>query len=148
MVSCFLWCGDLRSTLHSLVDVWRIRHRPDVLLLFYEDIIDAHAATVRRLAEFMGIEADEQLIARVIQQTSHASMTADHAVFANRAQAKNMYAAQGLMLDESALVGKVRRGGGKVGAAREELGPSFSLAFARGWKTHVHSQLGYDNYVV
>ena len=38
MVSCFLWHGDLRTMLQSLVEAWKLRHRADVLLIFYEDI--------------------------------------------------------------------------------------------------------------
>ena len=64
-----------------------------------------------RLAEFMGVDASDELVQTVVQQTSHRAMLQHHAVFANRAQAANMHRAQGIEYDERGVVGKVRSGG-------------------------------------
>jgi hypothetical protein len=50
----------------------RFAHRshPNVLLLCYETLVNDHEESVRLIARFCGVEADETLIARVVEQST------------------------------------------------------------------------------
>ena len=50
--------------------VWPRRNDPDVLLLCYEDMKDDLPSAVRRIATFIGIELDDELLDVVVRQSS------------------------------------------------------------------------------
>lgn len=145
LCSFFLFSGDAEGMLASLIKAWQIRDNDDVLLLFYEDIQEDREAALRRLAAFMGVHADESLIALVLEQTSHAVMSEQHLAFPNLAQARHIHRAQGLELDEDSMLRKQERGDGKVGDSFT-LPPSFVQALERSWWRHVFPHLGFLNY--
>lgn len=60
---------------------WRARNRHNVLLLFYEDMVADHKATVVRLAQFMGIALTDDELARVLEVTSFRWMKENHIFF-------------------------------------------------------------------
>ena len=145
LVSFFLWNGDLRTMLQSLVSVWQVRNREDVLVIFYEEALRDRAAVVERLGRFMGVAPNASLVARVTEQTSHAAMSREHRAFANIAQARNMHRAQNLPFNASSLVGKVRRNGGRAGDG-SRLSPAFVDAVRRAWDTHARPALGFESF--
>jgi hypothetical protein len=81
--------------LQSLVDFWRVRHHPNIfvcysscshavvlnidpksLLLcqqfnFFEDAVTDHEGTIRRMAHWMNIDIDDNLLRLIKHQTSH-----------------------------------------------------------------------------
>lgn len=146
LCSIFLLMGDVASMLKSLAVVWEVRHRDDVLLMFYEHIMVDRTSMVRRLAAFMQVPVDEDLISLVVKQTSHNEMAALHSVFANPNQARNMHRAQGLPLDLTKMVGKVRKDGGAVGQAKG-LPESFAEACRKAWAYHAAVPTGFSSYV-
>ena len=131
--------------LQSLVSVWQVRNREDVLVIFYEEALRDRAAVVERLGRFMGVAPNASLVARVTEQTSHAAMSREHRAFANIAQARNMHRAQNLPFNASSLVGKVRRNGGRAGDG-SRLSPAFVDAVRRAWDTHAKPALGFESF--
>ncbi len=59
-----------------LAEWWAVRHAPNVLFLTYEELKADHAASVRRIAEFMGVELTPDELAAVVEQSKFASMKA------------------------------------------------------------------------
>ena len=57
-----------------------------MLLLFYDDLKEDHIECVRRIAKFMGVDCDEETIARVVHTTTHAEMVKHHSKFDNQGQ--------------------------------------------------------------
>ncbi len=42
--------------------------------MFFDDLKEDHTGCVRHIAKFMGVDCDEEAIARVVHTTSHAEM--------------------------------------------------------------------------
>jgi hypothetical protein len=55
---------------------WAARHEPNVLVLTYEELKKDHAGSVRRIAQFMGVELTADELAAVVEQSSFAVMNA------------------------------------------------------------------------
>ena len=66
---------------YHMTSWWEQRHNRDVLLLCYEDMKADLPATVRRIARFMGIPLDDELLDIVIRQSSRAFMLAHREQF-------------------------------------------------------------------
>ena len=58
------------SNLRDILVWWEHRHDKDVLLLFYDDLKEDHTGCVRRIAKFMGVDCDDETIARVVHTTT------------------------------------------------------------------------------
>ena len=65
----------IESQLNDLVKWWEHRNNENMLLLFFDDLKEDHAGTVRQIAKFMGVELDDAAVARVVHKTSHAEMS-------------------------------------------------------------------------
>ena len=72
------WTAD---NLRNMLAWWEHRHDDNVLILFFEDLKEDHEGYVRRIAKFMGIDCDEETIARVVHTTTHAEMAKHHSKF-------------------------------------------------------------------
>jgi aryl sulfotransferase len=59
-----------------LAGYWALRHEPNVLFLMYEHLQKDHAGSVRRIAEFMGVELTASELATVVEQSSFTEMKA------------------------------------------------------------------------
>ena len=57
-----------------LAGYWAVRHEPNVLFLTYEGMIEDHAGTVRKLADFMGVDLTADELESVLHQSSFAAM--------------------------------------------------------------------------
>jgi aryl sulfotransferase len=62
------------SWAEHVASYWAVRHAPNVLFLTYEDMIRDHVGTVRKLAEFMGVELTPNELQSVVRQSSFAAM--------------------------------------------------------------------------
>ncbi len=71
--------GCLEATLHHLHTFWAQRSRAQVALFHYGDLTHDLDREVRRLADFLGIEADESRIDAVVAAGTFAAMKADAA---------------------------------------------------------------------
>lgn len=62
------------SAFHHLETWWQARTEPNVLFVHYADLLADPTVEIRRLAEFLGIEIDDDDLARVVEVTSFSSM--------------------------------------------------------------------------
>eukprot|EP00731_Ephydatia_muelleri_P016454 Em0009g878a len=91
----------------------------DVLLLFYDDLKEAHTECVRRIAKFIGVYCDEETIARVVHTTTHAEMVKHESKF----DFHNIIVALAKQLGDDPpfeVVGRVRKDGGQSGHDRQD----------------------------
>ena len=58
------------SIFPHLLSWWKQRENPDVLWMFYEDLREDLPACVRRIADFMGINLTEELLAVTLENSS------------------------------------------------------------------------------
>ena len=68
--------ADSRGYWYHLRSWWEQRHNPAVLLLCYEDMKADLPGTVRKIAHFMGIPLDAELLDIVVRQSSREFMLA------------------------------------------------------------------------
>ena len=88
-------------------------------IIFFDDLKEDHAGNVRRIATFMGIDLDEDAIARVIHTTSRAEMSRQASKFDTHKIALKMSKMIGEEpVPESEFVGRVRKDGGKSGEGK------------------------------
>lgn len=113
MCSFLLENGDVEEAMRSLARAWEHQMDAGMLLLFYENIVEDHRGTAKRLAEFMEVSLSAAELDRIVGQTTKEGMLQHHGAFACRTQAKNAHRARGMVLDDSKLVGKVRPGSSK-----------------------------------
>ena len=59
---------------HHVIDWWHQRHRDDVLLLTYEDMIEDPEGSIMQVANFMGIDLDPELFEIALEKSSAAYM--------------------------------------------------------------------------
>ena len=96
---------------HFLHSYWQQRHRPNVLFMTYEEMKQDLPGTVRRIADFMGVELSGEEMALVCEKSSFAYMKAiDHKFYPGR------------IMPWSSPNGKMIRQG-KVGNSAELLTP-------------------------
>lgn len=80
--------GDpLVSFYHLENSFWDARHRPDVLLVHYNDLKQDQAGEMRRIAEFLEITVDEELWPDMVEAAGFEAMKRDADVLLPMAQA-------------------------------------------------------------
>ena len=118
---------------------WPQRHRADVALLAYEDIVAEPRQAIARVATFIGVKADDALIDLVATRTSRAFMLAhgrqfdDHVVRARRDKVMG--------LPPDAATTKVQHAG-----PRAALAPDTVAAISACWRSEVAPHTGHDDY--
>ena len=114
-----------------------------MLLLFFDDLKEDHAGTVRRIAKFMKVELDDDAIARVVHTTSHAEMSRIASKFDVRKNALKFSEKIGEEPDE--IVSRVQKNGGKSGEGKQKLPVEVQERIDQMWKEIVTSKLGFQN---
>ena len=105
------WTAD---NLRGLLGWWEHRHDEDVLFLFFDDLKEDHTGCVKRIAKFIGVECDEETIARVVHTTTHAEMARHSSKF----DFHNLVPFWAKMYGDdppSEFNGRVRKDGGRSG---------------------------------
>ena len=74
-IFCRAYLLQIEKQLNDLVTWWEHRNDKDLLLVFFDDLKEDHAGTAHRIAKFMGVDLDEDALARVVHTTSHAEMS-------------------------------------------------------------------------
>ena len=121
---------------------WRQRDRDDVLLLCFEHMKLDLSATVRRIAEFVGVELDDELHELVVEQSSiefmkrHARQFDDHLIRETRDEPCG--------LPPGGDSSKVRDG--KVGGAKLVLSGDIVEQLEQRWHEQLTSVFGLANY--
>lgn len=121
---------------------WEQRHREDVLFLSFEDMKADHEGAVRRIADFMGLKADEELISLATRQSTIEFMRAHDSQFDEHPMARFIARMMGAP-SENAKAAKVRSG--RVGESNT-LSPRIQAALAERWKREMEGPLGVRSY--
>eukprot|EP00039_Didymoeca_costata_P023604 m.7661 g.7661 ORF g.7661 m.7661 type:complete len:296 (-) comp3751_c0_seq1:2005-2892(-) len=100
---------------HHFLSWWHKRNDENVLFLFFEDLKDDLEKNIHKIAEFMGIAIDDELLEIVKKQSSHTFMSQHASKFDDHFVFEAVREQMGLPSDAQFTVGKVRKGGGKVG---------------------------------
>lgn len=68
------WHAGQLGAYHSNLLAWPLRHRPNVIVIWFEDMLAANAAALRQLAAFVGVELSSYLEEDALRRTSFDSM--------------------------------------------------------------------------
>ena len=141
-----VYLEDVEKHLNELVTWWEHRNDENVLLVFFDDLKEDHAGSVRRIAKFMGVECDEDTIARVVHTTTHAEMSRHSSKF-NMGDSISMMSKQvGEEPDpDNEYVGRVRKDGGKLGEGKEKLPLEIQQKIDQLWQQIVTTKLGFKD---
>lgn len=144
-----LLSGRVHTQLRWLVEWWEHRNDTNVKLFFYQDMLKNHRQVVVEMAEFMGIDADDSLIDKVVEQSTKDYMASeehrfrfdDHSVV-NRLREAHRLPPRGL----TPLTGKVRQSKRKDGKkGRDLLTQAHRDALDRVWHRVVEKATGFKN---
>ena len=140
-----LWTRATELRLKDLLTWWEHRHDDNLLLVFFDDLKEDHAGCVRRIAKHMGVDCDEDTIARVVHTTSHAEMSKIGSKFSSRQLAQIIADKLGeSMTPESEYVSRVRKGGGRSGDG-QKLPPEIIAYVDQLWQEIVTPKLGFKD---
>ena len=141
-----IYLSHVEKHIQELMVWWEHRNDPNVFVLFFDDLKEDHAGTVRRLAKFIGVDCDEDTIARVVHTTSHSEMLRHASKFDVR-KAVNMISQKiGEEPDpDGQFVGRVRKSGGKSGEGKEQLPADIQQRIDQLWQEIVTTKLGFKD---
>ena len=132
--------------MNELLLWWERRHENDTLLLFFDDLLEDHTGCVCRIAKFMGVDLDEDAIARVVHTTTHAEMVRHHSKFSSRRHTIMVAKKIGEESpSQSEFVGQVRKDGGKSGEGKQKLPVEVQQRIDQMWQEIVTAKLGFKN---
>lgn len=138
----YLRRGAHRDYWHHIASWWPQRHDPNVLLLSYEQMNRDLASTVRRIAAFVGIAVDDELLDIVLRQSSLEFMLAHKNRFDDRLMREHSERVAGLPSGSDSA--KVRKG--KVGEHATELPADISAELDRVWREEIEPKFGFASY--
>ena len=140
------WLQKVEKRLKDLLLWWEHRHDDNLLLLFFDDLKEDHAGCVRRIANFMGVDCDERVIARVIHTTTYTEMARHHSKFSSHNIATIIAKKIGeTPPSESEFTSRVRKGGGKSGEGQQLLPLEVQQRINQLWQEIVTARLGFQN---
>ena len=138
-----IWIESVKHRLKDLLIWWKHRHDDDLCLLFFDDLKEDHEGCVRRIAQHINVECDEDTVSRVVHSTTHAEMVKHHSKFASRKYAAIIADKIGETLpSDSEYVGRVRRGGGRSGDG-QQLPVEIQQCIDDLWQEIVTAKLGF-----
>jgi len=131
-----------RAYYRHLVSWWPHRRDENVLLLAYEHMKEDGEATVRRVAEFIGVGDDEQRIIAASRESSFAQMDAHKNRYDDLLMRERSEQVCGLPPGSDSS--KVRAG--RTGAHRLELSPRLVADLDVAWRETVTPEIGFATY--
>ncbi len=135
--------GHVKRVLNDLLEWWEHRNDENILVVFFDDLKEDHTGCVRRIAKFMGIDCDEEVIARVGHTTSHAEMARHSSKFDVSRETVKI----AKMLGEDPPTeyhSRVRRDGGRSGDGKI-IPPDVQQCITDQWKEIITAKLGFEN---
>lgn len=137
---------SVENAYRDLLTWWEHRHDKEVLFLFFDDLKEDHAGIVRHITKFVGVECNDEVLARVVHTTTHAEM-AKHSSKFDAHNIANIIAEKvgekpGIADDH---VGCVREDGGKSGEGKLLLPVDVQQQIEHKWKEIIADTLGYRN---
>ena len=137
---------EVEIRINDLLLWWEHRHDDNLLLLFFDDLKDDHAGCVQRIAKFMRVECNGDVIARVVHATTHAEMARHSSKFHTRQLALRVAEKMGETPPrESVLISRVRVNGGKSGEGRLLLSSDIKQRIDELWQKIVTMKLGFQS---
>ena len=137
---------QVEKHMQDLVTWWEHRHDEGVLLLFFDDLKEDHPGYVRQIAKHMGVNLNEDEVARVVHTTSHAEMSRLASKFDTRKFALLLIEKIGEEPpSEGQFVGRVRKDGGKSGEGKQKLPVEIQQRIDQMWQEIVTSKLGFQD---
>ncbi|MCX2980492.1 sulfotransferase domain-containing protein [Halieaceae bacterium IMCC14734] len=131
--------GDYWTHLRSW---WIRREDSDVLFMAYEHMKDDLEGTIRKVADFIGVELDAELLAITMEHSSLPFMQRHKDRFDDKLMRELSVKASGLPANSDSS--KVRSG--NVGEARQQLSPEVVAELDALWQLHITAELGFENY--
>jgi hypothetical protein len=127
---------------NHLLSWWAVRGEPNVMLTSYRHMVRDPAGHIRRLAEFAGIELDEELLDLAVERTSRAYMLAHKDRF-DDAMMREMSETKG-GLPAGSDSAKVREGAS--GSHKAELPPAISDRMDEIWHERITPVTGFSTF--
>jgi hypothetical protein len=121
---------------------WVRRNDSDVLFMAYEHMKDDLDLTIRRVADFIDIEMDEELMAITREHSSLPFMQKHSDRFDDKMMRERSIAVAGLPANSDSS--KVRSG--QVGESHQQLSAEVIAELDECWQHHITSELGFKNY--
>eukprot|EP00050_Salpingoeca_kvevrii_P022321 m.124568 g.124568 ORF g.124568 m.124568 type:complete len:318 (+) comp9674_c2_seq2:4556-5509(+) len=132
------------SYFEHFVSWWPHRNEENVLLVFFEDMKADLRATVRRVAEFMGLAADdERLIDLVVERSSFKYMSENEHLFDEKLTKRARNGPCGLPADAGSKGSKIRDG--SAGRGKLALSDDLRAEIDAKWQ-RVKDVTGYGSY--
>ncbi len=133
---------DQKGYWFHLASWWEQRRNPDVLLLCYEDMKADLPGTVRRVARFMGIPLDQELLEIVVRQSSLDFMLAHRRQFDSHLEREVGDRRAGLppAIDSDKVTP------GAADRARYRLAPALKDRLERYWQEQIGARFGLPDY--
>jgi Sulfotransferase domain len=122
--------------------IWTRRNHRDVLALCYENIKKDLPQTIKRVAEFMGINLDAELKEIVIRQSDIKFMREHNSQFDDHIVRETRNRACGFPMDGT--TSKVKNG--EVGGSKKEVPAEVKVEFDRIWSEEVTPKTGLRSY--
>lgn len=135
--------GDLDTSYWAhLRSWWEQRDREDVLIVAFEDMKADLPRTVRQVAEFIDLPMTQDLLDKVVHQSSLAFMQAHRQQFDDHQLHSAISKCHGLPPPQGSS--KVRAG--QVGAYQHELPASIVAELDAVWQVHITAHYGFASY--
>src|SRR5262245_36103990 len=131
-----------RGVHKHILAFWERRHDTDVLPICFENMKADLPRTIERVAEFIGIELDEELKQIVVKQSDIKFMQEHKAQFEDHLIRKARSAAMGLPLDGQ--LNKVRNG--QVGESKNVVPEDIKQELENIWQQEITAKLGLNSY--
>lgn len=125
-----------------LLSWWEVRERPDVLLLAFEHMKQDLPGTIAKVADFIGIELDDELRALTEDHASFAFMAEHGDVFDDAMMRELSERRAGLPPGSDST--KVRKG--EVGEHRQQLSPDVAAEMDTIWQKEITPVTGHADY--
>lgn len=138
----FLQPGPFVTYWSHVKSWWEQRHRKEVRIFIFEHMKRDLPAAVRRVAEFMGLDSDAELLAKVTAQSSFSFMNEHQNQFDEHVQMRLLE--QRLGLKTGGRASKVRAG--RVGDHGRELPEHILQALDDMWHKEIGEPLGIASY--
>jgi hypothetical protein len=121
---------------------WARREDPDVLFMAYEHMKNDLEGTIRRVAGFMGVELDDELLAITREHSSLGFMQLHKDRFDDKLMRERSIEIVGLPANSDSS--KVRSG--QVGESRQQLSAEVEGQLEALWQQHITAELGFEDY--
>jgi hypothetical protein len=125
-----------------LLSWWARRNDPDVLFMAYEHMKEDLTGTIQKVATFMGVELDQELLAITQEHTSLAFMQKHKNRFDDALMRERSVECCGLPADSDSS--KVRMG--SVGESRQRMSPDVEAELDAVWQERITAELGFETY--